>query len=244
MRRTSLVFGLVIGLLPAAAQAAAIVPAAFAAVEGSHNNGFPYNLSPFGQASQRYQQVYAAAEFPGLMLITGMTFRPDGSGGSAFSSTLADIQINLSTTAAAPDGLSTTFASNVGGDDTIVYARGALTLSSANLPVGPGPKNFDITILFTTPFLYNPTLGNLLMDVRNFAGGATGQFDAHAATGDSISRVFSNLTGVGATTGQADSLGLITRFDTQVVVPEPVTGLLIGAGLLAGAARRRRNSTR
>src|SRR5437899_2488814 len=119
------------------------------------------------------------------------------------------MQINMSTISAGPDGLSTTFATNVGANDTIVYARGTLALSSSF--TGAGPKDFDIHIIFTTPFLYNPAAGNLLLDVRNFGAGTTTQFDAQLTPGDSISRVYS--LGIAAT-GVADSDGLITQFDT------------------------------
>ncbi len=82
--------------------------------------------------------------------------------------------------------LSTTFANNVGPDDTIVFNRGPLALTSA------GTDLFDITINFDTPFLYDPALGNLLLDVRNFGGtpNTTPAFDSQSTFGDSISRLW------------------------------------------------------
>jgi hypothetical protein len=49
-----------------------------------------------------------------------------------------------------------------------------------------------ITLL--TPFLYDPALGNLLLDVRNFSGGLTTQFDAQRVENDSISRVLTTAS--------------------------------------------------
>jgi hypothetical protein len=235
------IMGIASILAAGVASANTVVPNSLAAVEGNSNNGFPFNLGPFGEASQRYQQVYDASQFSGLQLITDIHFRPDASTGAAFSSTLGSIQINLSTTSAVPDGLSATFAANVGGDDTIVFGPGPLTLSSAF--TGAGPKDFDIAIILTTPFLYDPSAGNLLMDVRNFEDGSTTQFDAEVTTGDSISRVFTSGTGVGAATGTVDTSGLVTLFTTEAVsVPEPGTLLLTAVGViaLATAGRRRR----
>ena len=219
-----------------------VVPNSARTTEGNTNNGYPFDLGQTGLTSQRYQQLYAASQFGSGGLITQIIFRPDATSGQAFTSTLSDIQIDLSTTSAADDGLSTTFANNVGANDTVVFARGPLTLSSAFTGPPNGPKDFDIIITLTTPFLYNPAMGNLLLDVRNFGGGSTCSFDAVFTPADGVSRVFS-LTGVNATTGSTDTLGLVTGFN---IVPEPGTAMLLAGGgtllaLFGGCRRRQRH---
>jgi hypothetical protein len=223
-----------------------VVPNADAAVEGNLNNGFPFNITAFGLPSQRYQQVFRAGDFGAIVgphLITAITFRPDASG-SAFSSTLPNVQINLSTTSAAVDALSTTFAANVGGNDTVVYS-GALPLSSS--AIGGPPRNFDITITLTTPFLYNPGAGNLLLDVRNFSAGSTTQFDAENTVGDAVSRIYTTSSGVGSATADgSDTVGLVTQFTFTVGVPEPSTFLLLGSTIVTSAVYlrfRRKNKS-
>jgi len=229
---------------------AAIVPGNLENIEGNANRGLPFNSSYFGMSSLRYQQVFAASEFSSLsepFLITQILFRPDAVCGWSFSSTLPNIQINLSTTKKAPDDLSKIFAQNVGAGARVVF-NAPLSLSSAFTGAATGPKNFDIAINLATPFLYNPSGGNLLLDVRNFSGGVSTQFDAEDTFGDSISRVLS--TRVGASTCTADTSVLVTKFVTtsavprvpNKAVPEPasVLGILTVAALGATSARKRK----
>ncbi|HAX77381.1 MAG TPA: hypothetical protein DCY88_16490 [Cyanobacteria bacterium UBA11372] len=236
-----------------AVHGAAIVPGNLENIEGNVNHALPFNISNFGLSSSRYQQVFAASEFSSLsesFLITQILFRPDARMGSAFSSTLPNVQINLSTTTKAPDGLSTIFAQNIGSDERVVFS-GALSLSSAFTGAATEPKDFDIAINLATPFLYNPSGGNLLLDVRNFAGGFSTQFDGENTLGDYTSRVTSTL--VGASGGSASTSGLVTKFVTTPAVPavpavpgkavpEPasVLGIFAVAAFGATSARKRK----
>jgi len=239
------------------AEAATVVSDNLATIEGNTANSFPFNISSNSCTdcplpSQRYQQVYSASDFSSLsgpQEITQILFRPDAYAGSAFSSTFSNIQINLSTTSKAPDFLSTTFANNVGSDDTVVFS-GPLSLSSAFTGPEDGPMDFDIVINLSTPFLYNPQAGNLLLDVRNFGGGSTTFFDAQSQSGDSMSRVYTfGANNVNSATGSADSVGLITKFVTITPseppvqrVPEPssVLGLLVVGMLGSGSLLKRK----
>jgi hypothetical protein len=201
---------------PAQPSNTVVVPNSLAGVEGSTGNSYPFNIGLTN--TMRYQQVYGASEFGALPVggafITGIAFRSDAGWGS-FSATLPAVQINLSTTPKAPDGLSATFGNNVGNNDTIVFS-GALTLRSA---ASGSPAAFDILIPFSTAFFYNPGGGNLLLDVRNSGGGTSSQFDAVSTAGDSVSRL-DNL--VNSTTGGADTLGLVTEFVFQTASQPPV----------------------
>jgi hypothetical protein len=200
-------------ILASAVWAASTVtsPGIVASAEGNFDNLYPFNGAPM-----RYQQVISASEFnTGAGWINQIRLRPDGINGSAFSETLASIQINLSTTNKSPNNLNKTFSKNTGNDETVVYS-GSLPLSSAFIGPTGGPMNFDVVIPLQTPFYYDPAAGNLLLDVRNYSGGRTTQFDAQDAP-DTTARVWS--LDVNSTTAVDSepypSAGLVLQFNFQ-----------------------------
>ena len=142
-----------------------------------------------------------------------------------------------------PDGLSTTFDDNVGADAMVVWS-GPITYGSANTgPVG-GPRNFDIIMTFTTPFLYDPSMGNLLVEFRSTGLFAPVAFDQQSAIGDSVSFISGGIDS--PTANFVITGGLVTQFTfSPTAVPEPATLMLMGTGLVGVAAIvKRRKSKR
>jgi len=85
----------------------------------------------------RNQQLFDASQFSNFRsggFITQIIFRPDASFGFAFSSTLADMQINLSTTSVPDDGLSLVLPTTLGL--TRPWSLAVLSLSPAISPAG------------------------------------------------------------------------------------------------------------
>lgn len=214
------------------------VPNASLAVEGNSASSTPFN-----QTGVRFQQVYAASEFslvPGWIRTIGFRVDVSPQGGQAFSATLPNVQVNLSTTLRQPDTLSPVFAENLGLDERVVRS-GSLSLMSQAAHLPGQPNLADAVFSLSNPFLYDPARGNLLLDVRNFMGAATSPFDAINTSGDSVSSLFS--IGANSTSGTLSTLGLFTRFVVDPV-PEPSTWALFITGVAAFALfhRTRRKS--
>ena len=219
-----------------------VVPNALTLFEGNANGRLPFGSN---QSTRRYQQVFAASEFPCPAVprrLTGLRLRPTETL-EGTPSWIIEVDIRLSTTSKAPDGLSTAYVVNVGADETVVYGPASLTLSTTN--TGAPPKDFDFVIPFQRDFLYDPTAGNLLLDVRilQFDLQVSNLFDAEASGTDGVS----NVQGFHPTIGAASTLGLVVQFtvDPGVVPALRPTGtaalvaLLLAAGALLLRGRLR-----
>jgi hypothetical protein len=192
------------------------------------------NVFPFGSPNYvgEYQQVYSASLFSGPVDITAIAFFPQTDNpGQTIS---GDFTLDLSTTSAGIDGLSTTYADNIGTNNALFFS-GSVS---------------DVLSFTGTPFLYNPSQGNLLLDVNVVTpNSATNAFAAGCSPG--TDRVF-NSGGNGSPTvgGEGCSAGSGYGLETELTftpastssVPEPSSVLLLSMGLLAliGATRFRR----
>ncbi len=207
-----------------------VVPNDLSTAQGDTGNLFPL----FSSQPIRYQQVFAASQFArfnhGGGLINRIAFRGHGPG-IPFSGVIPQLQVNLSTTSKMPDALSSTFAQNVGTDDTQVFSGPVPT----NVTFSGDPTNFEIVINFLAPFYYDPAKGNLLLDIRNLQGGTEvppndQEMDASIANGDSISRVYNYGNATAAAAGQSgnvdekDTYGLVTKFNIVSAVSRKTHG--------------------
>lgn len=122
----------------------------------------------------------------------------------------------------------------------MVLGRRFVTLGTDD-PPGPGnTRGFDLVLDVDDVFFYDPALGNLLLDIRNFTPDPAEELpvlDAAGVVGGAVSRVLAH--DVLAADGTVATPGLVTAFD----LPEPgrfrseiAAATLFG---LAGLAARR-----
>lgn len=211
-----------------------VLPEGFEATE---DDGWSGVLS----TAMRLQEVYGSENLPASpILIDSISFRLDGTQ-APVSTTLPSITFSLSTTAKSPGSLSPTFSENLGGDTLVVYS-GPLAINS---PGGSVPNPFDITVTLSTPFLYDPAAGNLLLDISNPSGtGSLWIVDASNNPGDSASRAFSYDVS-GTTAGFVDTGADIIKLGFAVVPePSPAALLLCGFGVALGMRGHRRPNPR
>ena len=174
-----------------------VVPNANATNDG---NSFidPGSPGP-GANANRYMLILNASQFGALSgpsFLTQLALRPDSIPGPSGPQTVT-MRIYASTTTRSVAGMSATFANNLGTNNTLVV-DGTTTKTTGNLP-GPGnTRQFDIVELpFTTPFLYDPAAGNLLLDFQYSRGsGSALRWDSVTA-GNPASR---GLLGTGSST--------------------------------------------
>jgi len=180
--------------------------------------------------------------FGDVIQIEELVFRIDQSQGDRGAFTVNDVDVYLSTTAAEPDALaagsSLALDGNVGADSMLVYS-GPLAWDPCGASACVQPP-FDQNVPFDSVYEYDPTAGNLLLEVFYPTSPYPEQrFDAVDA-GDLMSNareVIDRNDGVTHIFPNADSLGLVTQF--VFTVPEPETPALAFAALAGIVALRR-----
>lgn len=205
------------------------------------NDGNSFDQVPEGaNGPLRLLYIFDASQFSelsGPAFLTAYTFRHDIAPGPS-GPRVVEAQIYASTTTRPVTGLSNVFADNIGPNNTLVFS-GTLTWQTANLPGAGNTRQFDIVNQLMTPFLYDPSAGNLALDLRySSSSGSAIRFDAD--TSPTINRLFS-FGSTTATTGAILGSGLVTQFTFQPTpAPSTLTLTSLGALVLLGGACRRR----
>ena len=190
-----------------------VVPNADTNTAGGGNNEFPFDIAAASETSMRYQQIYSHTQFATGGVISAISFRR-GAGEPTFSTAGINVRIDIGYAATTVASISSTFATNRSSSMVTVFS-GLLSLSSS----GSGtPNPFDIVINVSPLFNYNPSQGDLLVDIFMMNEPSTTGFDFASTPLGATARVFS-ASSVNNTTGTIGQNGLVTSFG---FVPTPV----------------------
>jgi hypothetical protein len=203
-------------------------------VVGSFTSPNCYPFSCFASdpdgAGVNFQEVYSASAFAGLTSVGSVSFFRDPNYSGLMDS--ATYSISFYVTPQAVNALSTTGADNRG---TLLSSFGIFSLGGL-MP--------DVLTLTGNPFSYDPSAGNLLMDVT-----VTGLTQANPYTSffqaDGLGTVLSRYYSDNGVTGGVDEYGLVTQFSAPAAVPGPIVGagipgLILAVGGFIAWKRRRK----
>ncbi|MDB6054660.1 MAG: glycoside hydrolase family 18, partial [Verrucomicrobiales bacterium] len=160
----------------------------------------------------RLQTVYGTNFFPnGPITIYEIRFQRQ-KGTLPFTNVTINARIAMSTTLKSADGLSTVFANNLGSDEVVVFNGSVAVTSSNAVTTNPATSPFDIVIPLTTPFSFDPSRGNLLVDYTNPNGFIPTGILGVTVPGDKASRMFSlsATSPSGASDSAAEAIQLVS----------------------------------
>jgi len=164
-------------------------------VNGGAGDCFPFGCydDPIYGSFTEYQQIYDPSLFPQQKIaIAKLTFTNTKISNSVKNMNTEPFKIYLSTSTKTYATITTDFNNNLGSDNTLVFS-GSLSQPWSF------PQNLVITL--TTPFVYDPTKGSLLLDIKvTSQGDQNGRidFDADPRTSGTFT---TNVVGKGGNTG-------------------------------------------
>ena len=232
---------LAVTALAATALAQVTLPTSAIGAVGGAGNFFPWGTTAF--AGLRIMNIYDSSHFTGAptpvtgpIMITTLSWRADNVVGTFAGGTHPSATVRLATAAVDYTAASTTWASNVGPDNTVVYS-GPVTVNPVTVTSAATPAPNMVTITLSTPFIYDPTAGDLVIDTEHsptaYVGGALTSQDV-MTVGVNGNRIYSSTLYPAAN-------GIDTACDTievgySTVVGTPATNLVLGQGCIRATA--------
>ncbi|MCA3007540.1 MAG: PKD domain-containing protein [Phycisphaerales bacterium] len=195
-------FALVAAAFAAAltAQNQLVVPAAAASVDGNSSSTWPFDV-----AAARLLYIYDSSHFTANgvnapVLISQIRWRANATT-ATWTGSSGVVQLDLSTAPIDFQNISATWNANHGLNRATVYS-GPLAIPAGSSTAGvPGP--FHVTITFNTPFLYDPAVGDLVIDTihSGLTPANTPAMDMVTTAGTALARRISSIANPPAATG-------------------------------------------
>jgi len=184
----------------ATAQLSVVIPAGCDVAAGNSSNAFPWGTAAATWPGLRLMCIYDAVNFTsqtvtGPILINRLRWRPNDGAAAFAGGTFQQADVRLSTCPVNYTSLTTNFATNHGPDLTTVYSGPVVHSAGSGGTVGV-PAAWTVDVVLTTPFLYDPAAGDLVIDCdypggANFQGGTLPQMDVHG-TGSNAGRIWAS----------------------------------------------------
>ncbi|MCA8948718.1 MAG: PKD domain-containing protein [Planctomycetes bacterium] len=244
MHRSSFLAALALSSTAALAQFNVVIPDGTANAPGNGSNAFPWGTTASAWPGLRLMAVYDALNFTNQsvnmpILINGLKWRPNDTTGAVGGGQFAQAIVELSTSPTGWAAVTTNYATNHGADRAVVYD------ASVNGPVihtatpGSGawtPQSWCVDITLPVPFLYDPSQGDLVIDVdypgTSFSGSGVGQMDVQNSLASRIfaSSMYPTANGTTLNHGPvvevsySPAAGLYAAFTSDVTTgPSPLT---------------------
>lgn len=188
----------------------------------------------------RIQFLIPASDFSALPAthrrLVAWNYRADRSQTHPFDWTFENAQVWMSTTSKTPLTLTNVFDDNHGPNRSLVQ-DGSITFPLLGTGPSDGPRDIADGPRLDTPFYYDPTQGNLLVEFASIEGipALSPRLDVQANVG-SGNNILVSLVSPTAETGNLFNQPGVLQFE---FVPEPATLVLGGTALLGLFAWRR-----
>ncbi len=162
------------------------LPASLTDANGPATTGLPFNQPTGSRVLQAYDRSTLGHDHP--VHVAALAFRPDESVTGSHPAQVWDLSVDLSTGARTAGSLSGTFDDNHGSDRARLF-DGNLLIASAQL--GAPPHHGALLIPLDEPFVWNPRLGPLVVDIRcrGLVSGTGRPMDAALAASGELARV-------------------------------------------------------
>ena len=225
-----------LGAASLGAQMTHVIPFGTATANGTTANVFPWGTSGSGLPGLRVQACYDGSNFlnggiNSTIVITRLRWRADSPLGSWAGGTYNPATISLSTAAVNWNAVGLNWSANHGFNLTQCYNGPVMVQPWAGGATGLGPFVVDVTL--SSPFLYYPGGGDLIIDTDwqsgAYSGGSLPALDVDGLSTTLASSVFGSVS-YPAATSPTLNYGLVVEVTYSPLISSIARATVFGEG--------------